>query len=218
MTSLPHIVVSQPRDTVRVTLASGQVLEGPVGTTIEDFLRADRDQHPDQYTSPTIAGIFDGKLRELAYSIKRDGSLTPVLLSTSDGGRIYRRSLILLLVTAVGELFPEVKVSVSYAVPDGGMFCILRNRAPFTVEEVARVEAHMRAIVAANNPIDKKSVTLEEAVALFRERGDDDKLRLLESRTRNGLILYTLRGRSDYYYGYMLPSTGILQTFRLLPT
>ncbi len=218
MKSSARIIVSQPRDTVRVTLSSGQVLEGPLGTTVEAFLHADRELHPDQYASPIIAGVFDAKLRELSYSVKRDGTLQPVLLSTSDGGRIYRRSLILLLVTAVEELFPNVKVSVSYAVPDGGMFCILRNREPFTADEVTRVEAHMREIVAADDPINKKMVTLEEAVALFRERGDDDKLRLLESRTRNGLILYTLRSRSDYYYGYMLPSTGILETFRLLPT
>lgn len=212
------IVVSEPRNTVRVTFPSGEVLEGAVGTTLQAFFQAHHDLHPDEYPCLTIAGVFDGKLRELAYSVKRDGALHPILLSTSDGGRIYRRSLILLLVTAVEELFPNVKVSVSYAVPDGGMYCILRNRPPFTEAELARVEEHMREIVAADAPIDKKMVTLEEAIALFRERGDEDKLRLLESRTRNGLILYTLRGRSDYYFGYMVPSTGTLQTFRLLPS
>lgn len=210
------IIVSQPRETVRVTFASGQVLEGAVGTTLQAFLQADRALHPDAYDSPIIAGIFDSKLRELSYNVTRDGTLQPVLHSSSDGGRIYRRSLTLLLVTAIEELFPGVKVSMSYAIPDGGTFCLLRNRDPFTPDEVARVEAHMREIVAADEPISKKMITLEEAVALFRERGDDDKLRLLESRTRNGLILYRLRGRSDYYYGYMLPSTGALQTFKLL--
>jgi len=214
----PKIAVSQPRDTVRVTFASGQVLEGAVGTTVQDFLNADRELNPDQYLSPIIAGIFDAKLRELSYSVKRDGGMQPVLLSSSDGGRIYRRSLILLLVTAIEKLFPKVKASVSYAVPDGGMFCILRNRDPFTVEELTQIEAHMREIVAADAPIDKKLVTLDEAITLFRDRGDDDKLRLLENRARNSLILYTLRGRSDYYYGYMLPSTGTLQTFKLLHT
>jgi uridine kinase len=59
-------------------------------------------------------------------------------------------------------------------------------------------------------------VALDEAVSLFEQRGDMDKVRLLEQRTRNGLTLYTLRGRSDYYYGYMMPSTGALQAFKLI--
>ncbi len=74
----------------------------------------------------------------------------------------------------------------------------------------------MHQIVAENSPISKKVVPLEDAVALFEARGDDDKVRLLEQRTRSILTLYTLRGRSDYYYGYMVPSTGYLPTFRLV--
>jgi uridine kinase len=101
-------------------------------------------------------------------------------------------------------------------VPDGGFYCILPQRAPFSDAELAQLEAHMRAIVAENSPITKKIVPLEEAVALFEKRGDADKVRLLEQRTRSFLTLYTLRERSDYYFGYMVPSTGLLETFRLI--
>src|SRR5690606_31102856 len=210
------VKISQPCDTVRVTLPDNLVLEAPVGTTIEEFLRAHCEQVPDYYTSPFIAAIFDSKLRELAYPVKRDADLEPVLLSHSDGGRIYRRSLVLLLVTAIDELWPGTVVNVSYAVPDGGFYCLLPHRAPFTEEELERLEAHMHAIAAEDNPITKRTVSLEEAISLFSERGDEDKVRLLEQRTRNGLVLYTLRNRSDYYFGYMVPSTGYLKYFRLV--
>jgi uridine kinase len=156
-------------------------------------------------------------LRELSYAPKRDGTLEAVLLSSSDGGRIYRRSLVLLMNTAVDELFPGCRTNVRYAIPDGGFYCIPLNRSPFSCEELTRLEAHMRDIVANDDPITKRTAPLSEVIELFNSRGEDDKVRLLEQRTRNELTLYTLRGRADYHYGYMVPSTGCLQHFRLVP-
>ena len=78
------------------------------------------------------------------------------------------------------------------------------------------VTKHRVAIVAEDAPITKELVPLEAALKLFQSRGEDDKLRLLEQRSRNDLTLYTLHGRSDYFYGYMLPSTGSMTIFRLV--
>jgi uridine kinase len=99
---------------------------------------------------------------------------------------------------------------------DGGFFCKIANRPDVTEAEVARIEAKMREIVTADNPISKRIVPLEEAHALFVKRGDDDKVRLLEARTRDNLTLYSLREREDYYFGYMVASTRYLQTFKLI--
>jgi uridine kinase len=148
--------------------------------------------------------------------MRRDAAVAPVLLSSSDGGRIYRRSLVMLLTTAVEELWPGVKVAVSYAVPDGGFYCKLLNRDPFTPNELVELYEQMRRIVSADDPITKRIASLEEANALFQARTDSDKVRLLEQRTRDELVLYKLRDREDYYYGYMVPSTGYLQLFRLI--
>jgi uridine kinase len=214
-----NIVATQPRTTVQVTFSSFPsplTLEAPVNTTIEAFLRVAESHLPKGYDSAMMGGILDGRLRELAYPVTRDATLQPVLLSSSDGGRIYRRSLVMLLTTAVEELWAGQRVLVSYSVPDGGFYCKLVGREPFTSDELERLEAHMRCIVEADEPIAKRIVPLEDARAYFEERGEDDKIRLLEARRRSTLTLYTLRGRSDYYYGYMLPSTGYLKLFRLL--
>lgn len=210
-----HITAAAPRQTVQVTLPDGFRLEGAVGTTVEAFLQAADERY--HYDSPIMGGIVDGKLRELAYPLQRDVQLAPVLLSDSDGGRIYRRSLVMLLATAVEELWPGLPVRVSYSIVEGGFYCTLPTRPDcFSDAELKRLDDHMRAIVAADDPITKEVVPLEEAVAIFEARGADDKLRLLEQRERDDLTLYTLRGRSDYHYGYMLPSTGYLQDFRLV--
>ncbi|HVU14052.1 MAG TPA: hypothetical protein VHD90_22390, partial [Phototrophicaceae bacterium] len=216
MTRTRKITVSTPRNNVRVTFASGLVLEGAVGTTLEAFMDAAREQQPELFPAPVIGAVYNAKLRELGYVIHHDGTLEPVLHTSADGGRIYRRSLVLLLTTAIDELWPGTVVNVSYAIPDGGFYCILPKREPFNEADLKRLEAHMREIVAADSPISKKAVPLEEAVKLFEQRGDDDKVRLLEQRTRSFLTLYTLRERSDYYYGYMVPSTRYLDTFKVI--
>jgi uridine kinase len=209
------IHISQPRDTIRVTFPDNLVLEGAVGSLVEDFLCAAQKLYAKPFDAPIMGAIVNNRLRELAYPINWDSQLEAVLLSSSDGGRIYRRSLVMLLATAAGELWEGIKVKVGYAVPDGGFYCQLINREPLNASELAQLEAHMRTIVAADDPITKQIAPLNEAVQLFTDREDYDKVRLLEQRTRNELTLYTLRNYTDYYFGYMVSSTGCLQTFRL---
>jgi len=209
------VTLAQARETVQVTFKDGIILEAAVGTPIEAFLKM-QQLHTGRDDKLLMGGILDGRLRELAYPVKRDGTLEPVLLSSSDGARIYRRSLVMLMATAAEELFPGVKVSVRYSIPEGGFYCKLLNRAPFTAKELDSLDARMRLMVGADETVTKRIVPLEEAENLFTSRNEDDKIRLLEQRTRNSLTLYGLRGREDYYYGYMLPSTGYLRYFQLL--
>ncbi len=209
------IVRSAPRDRVRVTFPDSTVLEGPLLAPLGDFLHAHRALAADSYSGPLLGGIIDGRLRELSYPVRRDSSLEPVLMTSSDGRRIYRRTLTLLLLTAAHELFPEATINVSYALPDGGFFCFVTGRQPLNDDEIAALEAHMLEIVTADEPIGKRTVPLDDAIAMFRERRADDKVRLLEQRKRDSLTLYTLRGWADYFYGYMLDSTGPCTLFGL---
>ena len=213
----PIIIQSEPRTRIRVTLDNDFFLEGPNGATAEEFLRTARKLNPKRFSSPLIAATVDGRLRELSYPLTHDSNIKPVLLSSSDGGRIYRRSLVMVLATAVDELWPRTKVAVNYAVPDGGFYCTMVNRLPLNQQEIIQLYEKMRQIVDADEPITKQMLPLEDASRLFAEREDDDKVRLLEQRTRNDLTIYKLRAREDYYYGYMVPSTGYLQYFRIVP-
>src|ERR1051325_1156978 len=122
----------KPRKTVQVNIKNKLILEGPIGTTIESFLIEASKNDSDIPADLLMGGIYDGRLRELAYPIMRDATLEPVLLTRSGGGRIYRRSLVMLLATAVDELWPGVQVSVSYAIPEGGFYCQVLNRPQFT--------------------------------------------------------------------------------------
>ncbi len=199
------------RQTAQVRFADGQVLEGPVGTPLEAFMQA---AFPERSLS-IMAALVNGKLCELTCPITCDADVVPISMADSDGARIYRRSLSFLLVTAVHELYPEARIVIDYAVPLGGFFCQVEGRDPFTPAEVALIERRMWDIVKEDVPISKERVLVTEAIALFEETGYDDKVRLLKNRRKEDLKLYDLHGVKNYFYGYMVPSTGYLRTFRL---
>jgi uridine kinase len=199
------------RRTVQVRFAGDQIFEGPVGTPLEVFIQV---AFPKEAFS-IMAALVNGKLSELIQSITRDADVVPISMTDSDGMRIYRRSLSFLLVTAVHELYPDVRIVIDYAMPLGGFFCQVEDRGPFTAEEVALIERRMWEIVEQDAPISKERVAVTEAMALFGEKGYNDKVRLLKDRRKDYLKLYTLHGVKDYFYGYMVPSTGYLRTFRL---
>lgn len=211
---LAAIRPAAPRDTVQARLPDGRIYEAPPGTPVGDILcAAEMDG-----TSPTgaVAAVVDGRLRELHTALDRDADVVPVTLSDPDGTRIYRRSLTFLLVTAAAELFPDAHIFVEHSAPTlGAYFCSVRGRRAFTPEELRRIEQRMQEIAAADEPIRKERVSLAEAVAEFESRGEHDKVRLLAHRQQDWLMLYELRGRREYFQGYMLPSTGRLRQFAL---
>jgi uridine kinase len=211
MTKDPNISDAARRTTVQVTFPDGRTLEGPAGTTIEAFVRAANWKNE----PPIVAALLGKELRELSFPVAEDGELAPLDTGTGDGSRIYRRSLVFLLATAVRELFPGSDVAVDHSVSDGGFFCSAYRRAPFSPDELQRIEARMREIAQADEPIRRREISLPEAIRIFEREGFQDKIRLLKTREKDYLTLYSLRGFEDYFHGYMVPSAGYLRMFRL---
>lgn len=204
---------AKPRRTAQVCFSDGRIYAAPVGTTLETFTKAIDFDLP----APIVAAHINGELRELTYHIVTDSEVTPLTTADSDGMRIYRRSLAFLMITVAQELFPETYVVLDYALNFGGFYCEVRGRAPFTAKELACIETRMRVLVDADIPIEKKRVPLDEALDYFEAKGHTDKVKLLKTRRKDYLTLYTLKEAKDYYHGYMVPSTGYLQKFALTP-
>ena len=206
-----------PRDTVHARLPDGRIFEAPPATPIGDILRV-AEAHAGVDGHEAVAAVVDDRLRELTMPLLSDADVAAVTLNDTDGSRIYRRSLTLVLVTAAAELFPHAAVFVEHSAPTlGAYYCRVRGRAPFSAGELEAIAGRMRAIVAADVPIHKTKVPLAQAVAIFEARGESDKARLLAHRQQDSLVLYELCGRQDYFQGYMLPSTGRLRQFALHP-
>jgi uridine kinase len=211
--SIPVVKSTEPRKTAQVRLADGRTFEASVGTSLEAYI----SEALGDSQVPVIAALVNGELRELTYSIQSDARVDALLLSDSDGVRIYRRSLAFLLVAAVRELFPEAQIFVEYSLPFGGFFCQVRGREPFSVKELAQIETHMRRIVSEDVPIVKERVPLEDAIELFKARNEEEKVKLISRRQKDYLVLYNLRGTRDYFHGYMVPSTRYLRYFAVYP-
>lgn len=207
------ITPARPRTTVLARLRDGRTFEAPYGTPIGEILGIACD-HVDP---PAVAAMVNGRLRELTLPLQADADVDPITTADTDGTRIYRRSLSFLLLVSASELYPEAEVFIEHSAAGmAGYFCETRSRAPFTQEELNRIEQRMRDIVAEDAPLEKSLVPLPDAVMLFRGRGEEDKARLLAHRQKDTLAMYTLRGRTDYFQGYMVPSTGCLRHFALL--
>lgn len=213
---LSVIQEAAPRTCAQVKFPDGTILEAPVGTPLETYVHA-YERRQASGGMLTVAAIVDGSLRELTMPVQRDVCVELVRTDSGDGSRIYRRSLAFLLTVAATELFPGTQVIVDYALPSGAFFCKVHRRPSFTPDELEAIKARMREIVAACDPITRHRIPLDEARRVFQECGDDDKVRLLEFRQKDYLTIYRLRGEADYFYGYMVPHTGYLTLFNVLP-
>ena len=211
----PEVVTAgTPRTSAQVRLklnGNVKILEAPIGTTLESFIRAAGIQSP----VPIVAAQVNDKLAELTTPITSDVTAVPLTMSNTDGSRVYRRSLSFLLIVAAHELFPAAKIIVDHSMPFGGFYCEIQGRPSLNAEEIARLEKRMREIVAADEPIIKERMSLDAARKVFNVQDYQDKLRLLKYRKKDYLTVYKLRDITDYFYGYMVPSTGYLRYFRV---
>lgn len=206
------IVQARPRERVQARLSDGRIFEAPPGTPLKDILEVALAEHP----GLPVGAILEGELTELTTPLLVDSAVVPVTTAEADGMRIYRRSLAFLLVTATAELFPDAHVVIDHsATTAGAYYCWVAGRPAFDRHELEAIARRMREIVATDAPFRKTKAATTEALAMFRARGEDDKARLLAHRVKPTLNLYELRGRRDYFQGYMVPSAGCLQYFAL---
>ena len=203
-----------PRPTVELHLPDGRVICGQRGAAVGDFLSLLED--PDE--PPLVGAIINGELRELTFPIHMDAKVIPISMEDADGMLIYRRSLTFLLEAAFEDLFPDATLTIDHSVSSGGYYCEVKDHAPLIEDDLANLTAHMKSIVEENIKFSKREVPLAEAVAYFDAKGYTDKVRLLAHRQKDYLTLYRLGDHQDYHHGYMVPSTGYLKWFNLIPT
>jgi uridine kinase len=136
-------------------------------------------------------------------------------LSTADGMKIYQRSVTFLLIRAAKDIMPDGHVIVNHSISKG-FHCEFEGPTKLTCELLEKIEQRMRELVDQDIPIEKISVPLDEAMKIFEENGMEDKKQLFKYRRASRVNLYKLGWLMNYFYGYMVPSTGYLKLFRLM--
>jgi len=174
---------------------------------------------------PVLAVLVDNKLKSLDYKVINPHNVRFIGYDHPDGRRTYIRSLCFVLQNVVREMYPGKILAIDYALPSG-LYCEIREIQPaedgrplrlfLTDEEIDAIENRMREIVAADLPFGKKMLSLEECCSLFEKNGQKEKINLLKSIGRFHYNVYFLDGQADTFYGPLVPSTGILETFNLM--
>ncbi len=212
--NLAEFQIVTPRPTVEIHLPDGRVICGTRGACVGKFLSLLETPT----SAPLVGAIVNGELRELTFPIHIDAKVIPISMEDPDGMLIYRRSLTFLLEAAFEELFPNAILTIDHSVSSGGYYCEVTDHSPLSDDQLVKLTNHMRSIVKQDLPFTKREVPLVEAVAYFEAKGYTDKVRLLAHRQKDYLTLYSLGEHKDYHHGYMVPSTGYLKWFNLIPT
>ena len=169
--------------------------------------------------------MIDNKLVELGIKLKRDCTLRLIERETVMGYDTYRRSITLLMVKAFADVLGTKKdyaVSVMYSVGTG-YYCELINKLdenktiPTDKKLIENVKKRMQEIVDADMRIYKSSISVDEAITRFERQGRNDKADLFKYRRASRVNIYNLDGYEDYFYGYMVYSTGYITCFDLFP-
>ena len=161
-----------------------------------------------------VAARVDNVLRDLQTPVGDFHTIELVDMRSEFGRRIYRRSVLFLLIMAVQELYPEAEVVVQFAA-HRGLYCALHSPFDVTESAVRELEERMREIVAENRPIVKKRLQREKVVQLFKKSEQIEKANLVMSLETEKASLYYCGEFYDYLFGPMVPATGVLDKFAL---
>ena len=198
---------------VKVTINNNEY-EYEAGTPYEKIVK---DFQKD-YEAKIVLVSANGRLRELHKILSNDCTLEFITLAEKIGMETYRRSATFLLVKAVHDVIgsdSQNHIVAQYTV-GRGLLCKLIDVEP-TEQFVRSVHARMDELISQNIPIWKTSYSVEEARRIFAEAGMEDKVRLFKFRRASKVNVYSIGDYRDYYYGYMVPSTGYITHYDLYP-
>jgi threonyl-tRNA synthetase len=163
-----------------------------------------------------LAGKVNGKLVDLSARIENDSDVTIITEKDAEGLEVIRHSSAHLLAHAVKELFPEAQVTIGPVIEDGFYYDFSYKR-PFTPEDLAAIEKKMAELAKKDEPVERKVLPRDEAVAYFKSIGEDYKAEIIASiPAGEDVSLYSEGKFTDLCRGPHVPSTGKLKVFKLM--
>lgn len=163
----------------------------------------------------TVAGKVNGRLVDACELIESDAKLQIITPKDDEGVEIIRHSCAHLVGHAVKQLYPTAKMVIGPVIDEGFYYDISYER-PFTPEDMAAIEARMKELIAQDYDVVKKMTPREEVIKVFKERGEDYKLRLVEDMPdEKAMGLYYHQEYIDMCRGPHVPNTRFLKVFKL---
>jgi threonyl-tRNA synthetase len=198
---------------IRITLPDGSVSECNRGATVKDVIASWKNE----MLSSTVAAKLNSALVDLSHPIKEDASLEVIEISSKEGLAILRHSISHVMAQAVQDTFEGVQICIGPSIEDG-FYYDFEYSETFTPEDFEKIEARMRETVASDYPFLHREMPREEAVALFRDKGESYKVELINDLPEDikTVTIYSQGRYVDLCRGPHIPSTGIIKAFKLL--
>ncbi|MFZ6648250.1 threonine--tRNA ligase [Undibacterium sp. TJN25] len=163
-----------------------------------------------------LAGKVNGKLVDTSHLIDIDSDLAIVTDKDADGLDVIRHSTAHLLAYAVKELFPDAQVTIGPVI-ENGFYYDFSYKRPFTPDDLQAIEKKMLELAKKDEPVTRKVLPRDEAVAYFKSIGEAYKAEIIESIPQDqDVSLYTEGSFTDLCRGPHVPSTGKLKVFKLM--
>ncbi len=185
-----------------------KTLEVPIGSTLYEVYNVFNLK---MYFGPVSAKV-NNKVEGLDYRVFHNKDVEFLDLYSASGMRAYTRSLFMVLCKAVHDLYPKSKVVIDIPVSNG-YYCNINIHREVTDSDIENIHRRMQTIVGEALPIQRYETTTEEAISMFRNLGDEAKVKLLESMGSLYTTYYKLDNYVDYYYGAMLTNTSQIKLF-----
>ena len=186
----------------------------PEGTSLLQMLSEFDCHRPYPIVSAKVNNVSQG----LKFKVYQNKDIEFIDVRESSGMRVYCRSLCFLLYKAASDMFPGSKLYMEHPISHG-YFCHLRKAddTEISAQDLVVLERRMKELVEKDMPFHRYDVQTERAIKEFRKAGYEDKVKLLETSGEAYTDYYTLGETSDYYYGKLVPSTGYLKVWGIMP-
>ena len=197
---------------IQITLPDGSQREFPGPVTVSEVAATIGSG----LAKAALGGKVNGKLVDATYAIEHDAHLAIVTAKDADGLEMIRHSTAHLLAYAVKELYPDAQVTIGPVI-EHGFYYDFSYRRPFTPEDLAAIEKKMTELAAKDEPVVRRVLPRDEAVAYFKGLGEHYKAEIIASIPANeDVSLYREGGFEDLCRGPHVPSTGKLKHFKLM--
>ena len=190
-----------------------ETIEREAGITLLQLAK----EYENKSEADIVLANVNNKLTELYHPLHSDCQVEWVTTKTTCGNESYKRSATLLMLKAFHDMTPEDEdgsVMVQYSLSKG-LYCIYTGKESLTEEFLLKVKGRMEQLVREDIPITKQTVGTDNAIEVFKKHKMYGKVKLFQFRRVSSVNLYRLSGFEDYFYGYMVPSTGYLKYFDL---
>ena len=164
-----------------------------------------------------VCVLVNNKVEDLHYPVFSPKHIEFMDIIPNAGYRVFTRSLCMVLYKALNDLYPGKRLCIQHSISNGH-YCQIKHEEEFlTPEVVAQLKQRMSEIIEQDIPFKRRERLTTDVIEMFRKQGLKDKVRILESVNQLYTVYYKLDDIIDSFYGPLVPSTGMLKVFDLIP-